>query len=382
MYSRHFSLIIIAALFLCAGTVYSADVTITPSISLRGEYDDNIDFSRTNKLDDYAGTVSPALSFDYITDRFTMQGRTLFGIVRYADYNEYDRENQNHGLNLGYRLSERLNANANASYIRDTTLDTALEETGLVERRSERENIRAGGGLAYEINEVSNVGLDYFFTTTDYELATYTDSDTHGLSMSYNYAFNNRLDTVTLVSSYQKTDSDEDKTDNYSSSLGLAHTFGPTLQANVSAGVRYLDIEDPSGDSETDWGWTSNISLQKSWQTTSATLGYSRDLSYSAEGETIEVDRFSLSADHSVTREFGLRLTGSLYFTKSAGDVETENSRYYSISPLAYYNITQHHSVELGYNYSREANRLSYDNTDIDRNIVWLALNFNFPQKW
>lgn len=367
---------------MCAGTVYSADVTITPSISLRGEYDDNIDFSRTNKLDDYAGTVSPALSFDYITDRFTMQGRTLFGIVRYADYNEYDRENQNHGLNLGYRLSERLNANANVSYIRDTTLDTALEETGLVERRSERENIRAGGGLAYEINEVSNVGLDYFFTTTDYDLRDYTDSDTHGLSMSYNYAFNNRLDTVTLVSSYQKTDSDEDKTDNYSSSLGLAHTFGPTLQANVSAGVRYLDIEDPSGQSETDWGWTSNISLQKSWQTTSATLGYSRDLSYSAEGEPIEVDRFSLSADHSVTREFGLRLSGSLYFTKSAGDVETENSRYYSISPAAYYNITQYHSVELGYNYSREANRLSYDNSDIDRNIVWLALNFNFPQKW
>jgi hypothetical protein len=382
VYSRHFSLIIIAALFLCAGTVYSADVTITPSISLRGEYDDNIDFSRTNKLDDYAGTVSPALSFDYITDRFTMQGRTLFGIVRYADYNEYDRENQNHGLNLGYRLSERLNANANASYIRDTTLDTALEETGLVERRSERENIRAGGGLAYEINEVSNVGLDYFFTTTDYDLRDYTDSDTHGISMSYNYTFNNRLDTVTLVSSYQKTDSDEDKTDNYSSSLGLAHTFGPTLQANVSAGVRYLDIEDPSGQSETDWGWTSNISLQKSWQTTSATLGYSRDLSYSAEGEPIEVDRFSLSADHSVTREFGLRLSGSLYFTKSAGDVETENSRYYSISPAAYYNITQYHSVELGYNYSREKNRLSYYNSDIDRNIVWLALNFNFPQKW
>lgn len=100
MYSKHFSLIIAAVLFLCAGAAYSADVTITPSISLRGEYDDNVDFSRTNKVDDYAGTVSPALSIDYVTDRFTMRGQTLFGIVRYADYSEYDRENQNHGLNL------------------------------------------------------------------------------------------------------------------------------------------------------------------------------------------------------------------------------------------------------------------------------------------
>jgi len=285
-------------------------------------------------------------------------------------------------LNLGYRASERLTVNTDLSYTKDTTLDTTLEETGIVEQRSDRESIRAGGGLSYAINEVSNVGLDYFFTNTDYELASYTDSDTHGISLSYNYSFNNRLDTLTLSSSYRKTDSDEDKTDNYSSSLGLAHTFGQTLQANVSAGVRYLDIEDPSGQSETDWGWTSSISLQKSWQTTSATIGYSRDLSHSAEGETIEVDRFSLSADHRVTREFGLRLSGSFYITKSAGDIEEENSQYYSISPVAYYNITPYHSVEAGYNYSREANRLPHDNSDVERNMAWLALNFSFPQKW
>lgn len=367
---------------MCAGTAYSADVTVTPSISLRGEYDDNIDFTRTNRLDDYAGTVSPGLSFDYITNRLTMQGRTLFGIVRYADYNEYDRENQNHGVSLGYRASERLTVNTDLSYTKDTTLDTALEETGLVERRSDRETIRAGGGLSYAINEVSNAGINYHFTDSDYELTSYTDSDTHELSLFYDYSFNNRLDILTLSSSYRKIDSDEDKTDSYSTSLGLAHTFDPTLRVNVSAGVRYLDIEDPSGRSETDWGWTSNVSLEKSWQRTSATLGYSRDLRYSAEGETVEVDLFSLSADHRITPDFGLHLSGSYYITKSAGDIETENSRYYSISPVAYYNITAHHSVEVGYNYSREANRLPHDNSDIDRNLAWLALNFNFPQKW
>jgi len=382
MYFKYFSLIIIVVLLSCAEAVYSADITITPSIGIRGEYDDNIDFSRTNELDDYVGTLSPALSFDYATDRLHMGGQALFGIVRYADHSGYDREDQNHELNLRYRLSERLNVNADVSYTKDTTLGTALEETGIIEPRSDRENIRAGGGLSYEINKVSNVGLDYFFTKTDYELIGYTDLDTHGLSVPYNYAFNNRLDILTLVPSYRKTDSDEDKTDNYSCSLGLAHTFDPTLQANVSAGLRYLDIEDSSGQSETDWGWMSNISLQKSWQTTSATIGYSRNLSYSAEGETIEVNRFSLSADHRVTHKFGLRLSGSFYFTKSAGDIEEENVRYYYISPSAYYNITPHHSFEIGYRYANEYDKILPENREVDRNIVWLTVNFNFPQKW
>jgi len=382
MYSKYFSLIIVVLLLSWARAVYSAEITITPSIGIGGEYDDNIGFSRTNKLNDYAGTLSPALAFDYTTARLHMGGQALFDIVRYADYSEYDRENQNHELNLGYRLSERLNVNADISYIKDTTLDTTLEETGIIEEWSDRENLHAGGGLSYEINEVSNIGLDYFFRKTDYELADYTDSDRHGLFVSYNYAFNNRLDTLTLIPSYQKIDTDEDKIDIYSCSLGLAHTFNPTLQANVSAGVRYLDIEDPSGQSETDWGWTSSINLHKSWQTTSATIGYSRDLSYSAEGETIEVDRFSLSVDHRVTHEFGLRLSGSLYFTKSAGNIEEENIRYYSISPSAYYNITPHHSLEIGYSYANEYDKTLPDNREVDKNIVWFAVNFSFPQKW
>ena len=382
MYSKYFSLIIVAVLLCWTGMVYSAEITITPSIGIGGEYDDNIGFSRTDKLDDYAGTLSPALAFDYTTSRLHIGGRALFDIVRYADYSEYDRENQNHELNFGYRLSERLNVNAALSYIKDTTLDTTLEETGIIEEWSDRESIRAAGGLSYEINEVSNVGLDYFFRKTDYELTGYTDSDRHGLSVSYDYAFNNRLDILTLVPFYQKIDTDEDKIDIYSCSLGLAHTFDPTLQANVSAGVRYLDIEDPSEQSETAWGWTSNISLQKSWQTTSATIGYSRDLSYSAEGETIEVDRFSLSVDHRVTHEFGLRLSGSLYFTKSVGDIEEENVRYYSISPSIYYNITPHHSLEIGYSYANEYDKILSDNREVDKNVVWLAANFSFPQKW
>lgn len=381
MYSKQFSLIIIVVSLFCAGAVYSADITITPSISIRSEYDDNIEFSRTNRLDDYAGTVTPSLSLDFATDRFNMQERSLIGIIRYAEYSQFDKENHNHALNLGYRLSERLNLNTDASYTKDTTLDTALEETGIVERRSDRETIRAGGGLSYEINEVSNVGLDYSFTKTTYDLTALRDSDTNALSMSYDYAFNNRLDILTLVSSYRKTDFDEDKTDNYSSSLGLTHTFGPNFQAKVSAGVRYLDMEHPSGRSETDWGWTSDVSLQKSWETASANLTYSRDLNYSAGGEAVEVNRFSLSTNYRVTRDFGFRLSGSLYYTKSAGDIEEENVRYSSITPSLYYNITQNHLVELGYGFSNEANRLPNDNSDINRNIAWVALNLSFPEK-
>jgi opacity protein-like surface antigen len=378
---KHSIIIVIISVFLSAATVHSADVMLIPSVNVKGEYNDNIDFSRTNKLDDYTGIVSPALTLNYATDRLNMNARTAFDIIGYADYTDRNRQNQNHKLGAGYKLSERFSVNADGLYTKDTTLDTELQETGLVKIRTDREFMRAGGGFSYQLSEVSGTALDYFFTRTDYDHMAFTDSKGHSVSLSYNHSFNNRIDILTLKSSCRKNDSDEDKVYTYSFSVGLDHTFSPALRGSASAGVRYSDTEESTGRSETDWGWTSDISLKRSWETVTAEFTYLRDLDYSAEGEAVEVNRFSLAVDKMVTVKFGIKLSGSLYFTKSAGDIKEENTRYYSIIPSLYYKITQNHSVELGYSYSNEYDKLLADNREVDRNIVWLLLSFSFPQK-
>ena len=384
MHSKYYTVFIIL-LFLLApfGAAFAADVTLTPSLSLRGEYNDNIDFSRTNKQDDYIGTTSPGLTFGYATDRLNFGARAVVDVVRYMDQTNQDNERQNYGLDASYRMFERLSIKANGSYVKDTTLDTELLETGLVERRSDRESYGGGGGLSYQISEVTDIGLDYTYTKTDYDLSDYTDSDGHSVSLPFNYSFNNRLDVLTLRPYYRNTDSDEDKIDNYGFSLGLVHKFTETFTGSAEAGVRYTETEEkPSGRSDNDWGWTADASLDKSWQTASASLGYSRDLYYTAEGELVEVDRFSLSTSKMLTSRFSIRLAGSLYFTESTGISRNRDTRYYTVAPSLNYMITENHSLALGYSYSNEHDKMLTNDQDRDRNMVWLTLNFNFPQKW
>jgi hypothetical protein len=383
MHSKYYTVfIILLFLVIPFGRSHAADVTLTPSLSLRGEYNDNIDFSRTNKQDDYIGTVSPGLTFGYATDVLNFGAQATVGVVRYLDQTNQDNETQNYGLNASYRMFERLSIRVNGSYVKDTTLDTELQETGLVERRSDRKRYGGGGGLSYQISEVLDMALNYNYTKTDYDLSDYIDSKGHSVSLPFNYSFNNRLDTFTLTPYYRNYDSDENKVDSYGLSLGLAHTFTETLKGSATAGPRYTETEDNTGKTDDGWGWTADVSLTKSWQTATASLGYTRDLNYTAEGRTVEVNRFSLATSKMLTSRFSIKLAGSLYFTKSKGISQDEDTRYYTVTPSLNYMITKNHSMELAYSYSNEYDKTLADNRELDRNTVWLVLNFNFPQKW
>lgn len=388
---RHFqSLLIFSILIFFIGISFAAEFTVNPSLSLRGEYDDNIDFSRTNKRDDYIGIISPGLTLGYATDRFNVGVYAGVDFVRYNEYTEENNERQNYGLTASYRAFERFTINAGGSYTKDTTLDSELTETGIVERRSERETYGGNGGFSFQITELSTISADYSFSQTEYELDDYTDSKTHSVSLSYSYSFNNRLDTVSIRPYWKKTDSEEETVSSYEEtintyglSLGLAHQFTPTLNANINAGPRYTEYEDDAGETDDDWGWTADVSLTKTWETASVSLGYSRDQYYTAEGENVEVDRFSLTANKMLTQKFGVGLSGSLYFSKSTSDnTDDTDVRYYLVSPSIFYNFTPNHSLELAYSYANEYDKELTDDREADRNTVWLSLNFNFPQKW
>jgi len=362
---------------------FAADVTFTPSLGIRGEYNDNIDFSRVNKLDDYIGTLSPELSLDVATPRFTFGATAGVDVIRYNENTDRDYERQNYGLTMGYQLFERMSVNVRGSYISDTTLDTELQETGVVERRAERDFYSAGGGMSFKLTEVSDLALDYTFAKTEYDLAGFEESDSHSSSLAYSHAFNNRRDVITFRPYYRNTDSDEEDLDTYGLTIGLAHTFSETLQGNISAGPRYTETEYISGRTDDDWGWTAEVNLTKTWQTASAQIGYSRDLSYTAEGETVEVDRFTLTLSKMLTSKLSSQLAGSLYFTKSK-DSETKDTdtRYYTVTPSLNYNFTDQVALNLAYSYANEYDKTLSNDCEVDRNTVWLLLNFNFPQKW
>jgi hypothetical protein len=417
-----YSFIFLALWFISVpSTAIAQDVTFVPSIDIRGEYDNNVLFSRVYKTKDFLTTVKPAFTWDYATELLDLKSNAAVDIFRYMDETDLDTENQNYGLDGKYQIAERLSLSGNCSYVKDTTLESELAQTGLLSPRQERKRYGGGGGFTYQISEISDVVVDYSHSKTDYEFESSMDNDFDSIALSFNHRLGNQLDMLTFRPYYSWYDGtrinnyilsvlskqnlfnnnpvlSQVKVNNYGFSFGWFHPFSETFSITAFGGVRYtknkyiycerlfetfddifnlrfnkLDLTDSN------WGGTADISLKKTGETYTTSLGYNRDLSYTSTGEPIDTDNIHFGVDKRLTERLGANLSGSLYFTKSQGTNNATNERYFSISPSLYYNLTEYHSLSLGYNYEQSLNKILVTDQKADRNRVWLALQFKFP---
>lgn len=380
------------------------DVTLVPSIDIRGEYNDNVTFTRTNKKDDFLATISPGFSLNYVTELLDLQSNITLDLLRYLDETNLNTENQRYELDAGYQLMDRYTLSGNFSYVKDTTLESELEETGLVSVREDRERYKAGTGLSYQISEISDMSVTYDYAKIDYDWAGNVDYDLDAVILSYNRQFNNRLDVFTLQLYYSQTDSEASEVNNSSLSLGWSHLFSEHLRLAGILGARNTKIEytlvnsqlifDPTShppfrvtfrevkEKDTNWGGVVDINLNRTGETSSTRIGYSRNLAYSSFGEPIETDKIYLDASWMITRRFGVRFYGDLYLTKSEGTFVDEDSRYFEVRPSLNYKITENHSFHLSYSHSSDSDKTRVNNREADRNRIWFTLNFKFPKKW
>ncbi|MFO7601524.1 MAG: outer membrane beta-barrel protein [Candidatus Desulfacyla sp.] len=97
-------------------------VRITPKISVKGEYDDNIFLYKDNQKGDFITTVSPGLLLYMDSGRNGLELEYTFGWVRYHDLSENDFVRHNGRLKFWQRLSRHLTFNLSDSYLKSNDL--------------------------------------------------------------------------------------------------------------------------------------------------------------------------------------------------------------------------------------------------------------------
>ena len=378
-----FCVSMLLCLFFAPFPAMAQDITLVPSLDIRGEYDDNVLFERTNEIDDYLATISPALTLDYATELLNLESKIGVDFLRYVDQTELNTENQRYELNGGYRLTERWALSGDFSYIKDTTLESELEETGVVNVRQDRHRYNAGGGLSYQVSELSDMNINHIHTKTDYDFVGNVDYDRDAITLSYNRHLKSERDIFTVQPSYFNSDSEVSEVDNYGLSFGWSHLFSETLHLEIFLGGRYTELSSKEEDhTDRNWGGTADISLRKTGEVSSTLIGYRRDLGTSAFGGPIEVDRIYCDLRRRVIVRLAVGFRGNLYFTRSVGTFDDEDSRYFEVIPFLDYQITENHTLQLAYSYSREEDRNLTEDRERERHRVWIALNFKFPRRW
>jgi hypothetical protein len=361
----------------------AADVTLTPQLSVRGSYDDNILLSVDDEVSSSIITVIPSLTLDYQTLLSNLRFEADWQFLSYLDESDLDRTNQYYRLSGDRRLTERWSASANANFFRDTTLNTYLQETGRVFERVERDYLEAGGGLAYDMTQVSSISAGYRFQTARYDNDRFTDYDNHNVNLYYGHRLKNERDTISIGPSYYRRTNDRNEVDSFSLDLGWTRRWTSITRSVASIGVRHTNVKLKSDNTDFDSvGVKAGLVITSQGLASTTTFRYFHDLRTTVEGEDVNVDNLSLDYRRSITERFGMGLNARLVFSYRLGSEQSNlnDARYYWLEPYLSYRFTRNLDMSMRYRYQNHVEFLDNGNDRTrERNSVWLQLSYAFP---
>jgi hypothetical protein len=362
----------------------AGELTINPSLRLRGEYDDNIDFDPKDETGDWGGYVIPKMTLDYATELLKV---SLFGevdVLKYLDETTFDRTNVLTGMDGSYRMSPRWILKGDFEFRRDETIDSQLEETGQATDRSRVKTYDGGGGLFYQITELSDIGFDVDYRKRDYNSDDNVDFDRYTFSLPYTKRFANQRDTLGFIPAYTIFDSDAEDANDYSFAVEWKRRISETLNSEVMVGGRYTDIDENQNNGNDDnLGVFGKLALSKTTETFSGEIGLSRDLRANSDGQILTVNQAFLRFDKRFLERLGFRFDGSGYISDTeSGNAGGDKVRFFEAKPELYYMLTENHSVILTYNYQNKKEFDEPGDPETQRNRVSLGFEFNFPKKW
>jgi hypothetical protein len=353
-------------------------------VALRTVYDDNIDYESSDKQDDFAANVVPGLTLNYRTELLNLSLTGEVDALRYFNQTDFDRTNQFYGIESRYRMFPRWRVNGNFAFRKDETTDTQLEETGRVTERTTRKQYDAGGGLVYQLTELSDIGAEMEYRKRNYNSEDNTDSDVYRFRLPYTKKFANQRDSLSLTPEYTIYDSDggEDVKD-YRFIVGWERLLSETLTSLIEVGPRYTDYDDEELGNDNNLGYYVQVGLTKTAETFTGGISYDRDLRANTDGNIIEVNRLSLRADKLLSERFGCQFYGAGYVSKESSDnTPGDKVKYFIVRPGIYYRLTENHVLGLTYSYELQKELDEPGNPVTQRNRVWLGLTLNFPKKW
>jgi hypothetical protein len=279
----------------------------------------------------------------------------------------------------------RWRLNGNFEYLKDETIDQQLLDTGRVTNRTTRQNYDAGGGVSYELSELSDIGIDVQYRKRTYSSRDDTDFDRYTFALPYEKRFANQRDTMTVTPDYTIYDSDggQDATD-YRFIVGWERLLTETLTSLIEVGPRYTDFDNNQGNNNDDqWGYYAQLGLTKTTETFIGEISYGRDLRANTDGNIIQVNRLQLTLNKRFLERFGAKFFGAGYISKESSDnTPGDKIKFFILEPGLYFQLTENHTLNLDYNYQYQKENDEPGNPVTQRNRVWLGVTLRFPKTW
>ncbi|MBL8037693.1 hypothetical protein ACYX34_16185 [Nitrospira sp. CMX1] len=338
----------------------AAEWSLSPSIGAKGVYNSNLLLTPLPHHDTYGYWITPATELSGKTERLDLSSRLAADIVGYFGGEDRQFTNVFAPLSMRYRTEQDL-FGFNGGFIRDNTLLSELQATGVVLQFAQRNQWTFNPTWTRTVTEKLSIQSSVQLFDTMYETAKLADHRVVGGTTGLQYLLTER-DQVQLSGSYmdvRTTDSPVPFRANFPGiNMSLTHAFDESLTGTVYGGPRFLSstTQTPGGSvvaNET--VWLAGASMMKKFERAMLQVSVARDLSPSGFGLLIQTNRGELSGtyDLSETLTCGLNVVGMLTTGKAGtaiGGTFPEN-RYVSVAPKLVWQFFEWWHAEVSYMY-------------------------------
>ena len=414
--------VVVLALMLPAAAS-AAEWALDPMVSGQVRFDDNLRMRVTDKLATTEVAIRPELAFFRATEVSEIRGEAALNFRRFDKDDEVNKLNTDDYFlkATSFYRTERQRWGLDLNFTKDTTLDSELEETGVVFSRVPRLIRALTPNWTYSLNERNNINLYYSYRQVRYDTGPvenyFFDYDNQVLSLGHRFSWTERtgFNTTLSVSRYHRDD-DSYVSENGQFQIGVSHMFserwsgqftagGRRTRNTVKAGVpiclgyimpgfffgkpgsvcvdRDTLLEIPfeittKKDSTLSSGGVFSVGVQHRDETSSVAVNVSRNIVPSARYGLILTDRAGLDYEHSFSETLSASASLSWYSSNdTASDGDFLDREYIQFVPQLRWRLDRDWSLVGAYRYREQR----YARRDTARgNAAWLTLRYGWPK--
>ncbi|BCG63735.1 MAG: polysaccharide biosynthesis protein VpsM [Methyloprofundus sp.] len=361
-------------------TAHAREWYIQPTVKMQFEADDNILLRSDEKNDVFGFKASFAAISGTRTATSDIDLKTLVDVYHYWGQDNLDRVNVGLYGHSDFQITARNAIGLDADYVRDNTVTSELDTTGLTQNPIPRELFNVAPHWSYALSELQSLQVQYKHEEVRYDNdanTSLTSYITDSINLSFQHQWQENLQYFITYSSlwYRVTDFDRE-VNNHSVTTGMDYRYSETLSFNFMVGARF------SGNSTTFAGITITddsigalfgLGFNKQFEQGYFNFDYSRSITPSSIGKLLQVDSIKFASGYDLTRNLGLSLTAAINKTNSANDSERI---YYSVEPKLIWRFNRQLNLSGSYRFRLQ----EYDSIDSRAvsNGFFVAINYQW----
>ena len=343
-------------------------------------YDDNVTLVDDDEIDSFGLRAQPGLRLSKEAPNSLLAIEAELTHTRFFSESDLDSTDQR-GAVAYNRQSTRMNFGLNAEFVRNTTRESELDDTGRIDRSVRRTSFAGGPSFTYLTGPLSRIETSASANRVTFGSDEFNDFTNFAGQLAYIQSITPRDEAglVFAASHFDSEDVENTEAENYSLSARWTRSPNERFESTFDVGLRLTNsrFDEPDGrQNETNIGF--NFRGELEWQFDQGRLNASflNAAEPSSDGSLRQRTRAQSVVSYRLTDRLSALFTATAERSEDIDAATDEDGErlFFSVSPSLAYQLTEQWRLTGQYRFRGQ----ELDNTDLAlSNAVLVTLTYN-----